>query len=47
MSQDGLKQGEYSTELKLGGGAPGIGRESASAVAQDLGIRRKSGYMCG
>jgi transposase len=45
MSQDGPKQAEYSMELKLGAVRRVLAGESASAVAQELGIRRKRLYV--
>jgi transposase-like protein len=45
MSQDGLKQAEYSMELKLAAVRRVLAGESVSAVAQELGIRRKRLYV--
>jgi transposase len=45
MSQDGPKQTEYSMELKLAAVRRVLAGESVSAVAQELGIRRKRLYV--
>jgi transposase len=45
MSQDGPKQAEYSMELKLGAVRRVLAGESVSAVAQELGVRRKRLYV--
>jgi transposase-like protein len=45
MSQKKAKQLEYGTELKLAAVRRVLGGESVSAVAQELGIRRKRLYV--
>lgn len=45
MSQDGPKQAEYSMELKLEAVRRVLAGESVSAVAQELGVRRKRLYV--
>jgi len=45
MSQDGPKQAEYSMELKLAAVRRVLAGESVSAIAQELGIRRKRLYV--
>jgi transposase len=45
MSQDAPKQSEYSMESKLAAVRRVLAGESASAVAQELGIRRKRLYV--
>jgi transposase len=45
MSQDGPKQAEYSMELRLAAVRRVLAGESVSAVAQELGIRRKRLYV--
>src|ERR1700690_1330508 len=45
MSQERAKQPEYATELKLLAVRRVLAGESVSAVAQELGIRRKRGYV--
>src|SRR5712692_11325675 len=45
MSQDGRKQAEYSMELKLAAVRRVLAGESVSAVAEELGIRRKRLYV--
>ena len=45
MSQKKAKQSEYGTELKLAAVRRVLAGESVSAVAQELGIRRKRLYV--
>ena len=45
MSQEGVKQPEYGTELKLAAVRRVLAGESVSAVAQELGVRRKRLYV--
>ena len=45
MSQEKAKQPEYGTELKLAAVRRVLAGESVSAVAQELGIRRKRLYV--
>jgi transposase len=45
MSQERAKQAEYGTELKLAAVRRVLAGESVSAVAQELGIRRKRLYV--
>lgn len=45
MSQERAKQPEYGMELKLGAVRRVLAGESVSAVAQELGIRRKRLYV--
>src|SRR5271157_1560519 len=45
MSQEKAKQSEYGTELKLTAVRRVLAGESVSAVAQELGIRRKRLYV--
>ncbi len=45
MSQEKAKQPEFGMELKLSAVRRVLAGESASAVAQDLGIRRKRLYV--
>ena len=45
MSRKNTNQPEYGTELKLGAVRRVLAGESVSAVAQELGIRRKRLYV--
>jgi transposase-like protein len=45
MSQEKAKQPEYGVELKLAAVRRVLAGESVSAVAQELGIRRKRLYV--